>query len=195
MESATSLNYLKALSQSQEPTITWTIPCLRNNPPTEEDILVARAIGAFSDSPATFEWFKVRGYTLFVRDVVCSEKTFRPRKPSEGSCQADYPFPHHNVWRPNVDVDDRVWPSFVRGHASIFTFTQLILTMSQGKSWFAEDRQGRHVVINLVPEGSDELRVYELLKEQSYKTLQDVCLLPVLDILTLGKFRFVVLPR
>ncbi|KAJ3518224.1 hypothetical protein NMY22_g13793 [Coprinellus aureogranulatus] len=47
--------------------------------------------------------------------------------------------------------------------------------------------QDRHVVINIVTEGSDELRVYEFLRKQTLETLRDVCLLPVLDILALGR--------
>ncbi|KAJ3504641.1 hypothetical protein NMY22_g17852 [Coprinellus aureogranulatus] len=157
--------------------ITWAIPFHPEDHSEEELDRIHTAICEFSDSPATFEWFKVRGYTLFERnrDLVSElnpfPRSFSPRVPTNRATRAEYPFPHHN--RHPLEKQDR----------------------EKGKIWFAQDSQGRHVVINLVPAESDELRVYEFLREQTIETMKSACIIPVLDILSLAHCHFVVMPR
>lgn len=70
----------------------------------EEFLQYSTAIAGFTDAPATFEWFKARGYTLFERDTEFSNEqdpfpqSFLPRMPAERSAGANYPFPHHMRW-------------------------------------------------------------------------------------------------
>ncbi|KAF9553087.1 hypothetical protein CPC08DRAFT_698058 [Agrocybe pediades] len=60
---------------------------------------------------------------------------------------------------------------------------------------FAQDRQNRHVAIKLVRLGTDECRILEFIKEQPLDTLKENCVLPVLDILPIDGFCFVIMPR
>ncbi|KAJ3535293.1 hypothetical protein NMY22_g6551 [Coprinellus aureogranulatus] len=159
--------------------ITWDLPLALTNLTDEEVLRIKSAICEFSDSPATFEWFEERGYILFKRDAEDAEEedpfpeTFSPRLPSERSGRAEYPYAHYDL---RSEQEEGRFTSF-------------------GKIWFAHDSQNRHVAICLVPENSDELRVYEVIRAQTLETLRDVCLLPALDILPLSQYRFVVMPR
>ncbi|KAJ3515516.1 hypothetical protein NMY22_g14434 [Coprinellus aureogranulatus] len=72
-------------------------------------------------------------------------------------------------------------------------FVSLPLTDPYSASSY--NSEGRHVAIKLVPQNSDELRVYELIRRQSLETLERVCLLPVLDMLFIPRYCFVVMPR
>ncbi|CAA7268460.1 unnamed protein product [Cyclocybe aegerita] len=70
-----------------------------------------------------------------------------------------------------------------------------ILGTGGGKVAFAQDTQFRHVAIKLVPEGTDELRILQLLSRQSPQTLRENCLIPVLGFLPIKGFWFVIIPR
>ncbi|KAJ3525162.1 hypothetical protein NMY22_g10690 [Coprinellus aureogranulatus] len=169
-------------------TIPWTVtyPFSEENLSPEEFQELSITIGEFTDSPSTFEWFKKRGYTLFQRDTKMARgddrypRFFCPQietpRPEGNYAHAVYPFPHQSYLREGAEEVNWV-------HARM------------GKIWFAQDSQGRHVVMKLVPQNSDELRVYELIRKQSFETLERVCLLPVLDMLFVPGYCFVVMPR
>ncbi|RXW23104.1 hypothetical protein EST38_g2731 [Candolleomyces aberdarensis] len=134
----------------------------------------------FWDTESTFLWFKSRGYTLYqaVRtDPTClyydpTSSTTLPRIPSERIVNASYPWPHH---------DD-----FLNREAEQYS----------GNVVFAQDDLGRHVAIKLVPEDdSDELKLYQIIKQESLETLKENRILPVLDLLPVPGYCFVVMPR
>ena len=60
---------------------------------------------------------------------------------------------------------------------------------------FAQDDLGWHVAIKLVPDHSDELRIYQMIKAEPVETLEENCILPVLDLLPVPGYWFVVMPR
>ncbi|KAJ3538641.1 hypothetical protein NMY22_g5082 [Coprinellus aureogranulatus] len=160
--------------------ITWKLPFKEGEHSPEKVGQAKAAICAFSESPATFEWFKEHGYTLFRMnregplDGAPFSQSFSPREPSQSnrSARAEYPFPHHNRYPRCTTEEEDLLGSFVGVlHPPFFRL---------GKIWFAQDGQGRHVVLTLVPENSHELHVYELLKAQTFETLQKHPVFPYL---------------
>lgn len=67
----------------------------------------------------------------------------------------------------------------------------------KGSVCFAQDREGRHIAIKLVPADAetDERKIYQFLHTQDQKVLEENCVLPVLDILLFNEHCFVVMPR
>jgi len=65
----------------------------------------------------------------------------------------------------------------------------------QPKVLFAQDGQNRHVAIKIVRANSDEYRILRFLKEQNLETLQESCVIPVLDLLPADGFWLAVMPR
>lgn len=172
--------------------------CLdRENPP-----------GAINDSISislqvpTFLWFKARGYTLYRperSEPIWSEPGSWPLDPkiypripdSRSFVNANYPWPSHD------DI------GFVRAaDQKCVCFypienIELLLTpkIAQGNVVFAQDELGRHAAIKLVPDDTDELKIYQMLKKESLETLKENCVLPVLDLLPIPGYWFVVMPR
>jgi hypothetical protein len=60
---------------------------------------------------------------------------------------------------------------------------------------FAQDTQGRHVAIKLVLDNSDEYRIMCFLREQELDTLQENCIIPILDLIRFNGFWAAVMPR
>ncbi|KAF9560143.1 hypothetical protein CPC08DRAFT_690409 [Agrocybe pediades] len=136
---------------------------------------------AFWNSQNTFEWFQKRGYTLYKPqdEDVCLSRTFIPRLPFvEDIHEGEYPYAAYDG-RPARS--DETFP--LRAYEA------------RGKVVFAQDTQNRHVAIKLVRLNTDEHRIYEFLKEQPVDLLKENCVLPVLDILPIKDFCFVVMPR
>jgi hypothetical protein len=60
---------------------------------------------------------------------------------------------------------------------------------------FAQNIQGRHVAIKLVLDDSDEYRIMCFLREQDLDTLQENCIIPILDLMRFKGFWAAVMPR
>lgn len=81
--------------------IPWEFPFSEDDLSDDERLRMMTVVGEWTDSPATFEWFRARGYTLFQRNTTYAREDFPypsdfiPRLPYPPSEQADYPFPHH----------------------------------------------------------------------------------------------------
>ncbi|PPQ88398.1 hypothetical protein CVT25_011277 [Psilocybe cyanescens] len=132
---------------------------------------------AFWDAPSTVQWFRERGYTLYerqpyeVEDQV-SFATFPSVTPEEGS-PAEYPYAHY-------DLDSK---------------TPLRTYVERGKVVFAQDSLNRHVAIKVVKANTEELAILHFLKRQDQNILKENCIIPVLEILSIEGFSFVVMPR
>ncbi|KAF8909770.1 kinase-like domain-containing protein [Gymnopilus junonius] len=126
----------------------------------------------FWDSPTTIQWFRERGYTYTSR---ISDPDPRPTTPEPFGelYEAGYPYAYYDS---SGDVPLGA------------------LDMS-GKVVFAQDSGGRHVAMKLVRDGTDEYRVLRFLSQQSLETLKANCILPVLDLIPIDGFWFVVMPR
>ncbi|PPQ78844.1 hypothetical protein CVT25_010630 [Psilocybe cyanescens] len=130
----------------------------------------------FWDSPSTAQWFKGHGYTLYQR--VNNSAVLRPTFPSEfDSNNADYPY------------------AYCDSETSRSNEQPLEVYESRGKIAYAQDSLNRHVVIKIVPAGTEEYRILRFLNEQKLETLKDNCVIPVLDLLPVEGFWFVVMPR
>ncbi|KAG2006966.1 other/AgaK1 protein kinase [Coprinopsis cinerea AmutBmut pab1-1] len=138
----------------------------------------------FWDAPNTVEWFQQRGYTLYARfnmdpkdqtkpDPSCTA----PRLPSRHESNGQYPYAFYDDFKMEEDEPD------------------LAAIEESGSLVFAQDQQGHHVAIKLVPNDSDEIRIYELIHARDHETLKEQCTLPVLDILSSTTHSFVVMPR
>ncbi|KAG2006977.1 other/AgaK1 protein kinase [Coprinopsis cinerea AmutBmut pab1-1] len=155
-----------------------------NDYPLEE--IMERSIRRyrFWDSPSTLEWFQARGYTLYERFSLDRKDRTKlhpsltvPRMKSNWDSNGKYPY------------------AFIGEYDRIQEAPDLPAYENMGVLAFAQDQQGRHVVIKLVPNESDELRIYELLRAQDIETLKEYCILPILDILTSTTHSFAVMPR
>lgn len=51
------------------------------------------------------------------------------------------------------------------------------------------------MAIKIVPAGSEEYKVLDSLQQQDLETLKEKCVIPVLDVLPIDGFSFVVMPR
>lgn len=60
---------------------------------------------------------------------------------------------------------------------------------------FAQDSQNRHVAIKLVRADTDEHRILEFVRQHLLNILKENCVVPVLEILPIEGFCFVVMPR
>ncbi|KAJ3506406.1 hypothetical protein NLJ89_g6886 [Agrocybe chaxingu] len=81
-----------------ELTIPFPFPAVVEDDNLNVDILTERY--AFWDSPATFQWFEARGYTLYKRmpteEYALMPNNYTvPRLPSEPFVRAEYPYPYH----------------------------------------------------------------------------------------------------
>ncbi|CAA7268456.1 unnamed protein product [Cyclocybe aegerita] len=163
-----------------ELTIPFPFPIVVEDDNLNVDILTERY--AFWDSPAIFQWFEARGYTLYKRmptgeyDLMPNNYTV-PRLPSEPFVQAEYPHPYHE----NYSAYSK---DYIRCAQD-----------TSGKVVFAQDSQCRHVAIKLVPNDTNEIRILQFLRRQSPETLKEHCLIPILDILPIKGFSFAVMPR
>ncbi|KAF9536586.1 hypothetical protein CPC08DRAFT_677014 [Agrocybe pediades] len=136
---------------------------------------------AFWNSQNTIDWFQKRGYTLYKPEYQddCLSRTFVPRLPFvEDIHEGEYPYAAYDG-RPALS--DETVP--LRAHES------------RGKVAFAQDSRNRHVAIKLVRLKTDEHHIAEFLKTQPLELLKENCVLPVLDILPIDDFCFVVMPR
>ncbi|KAF9553900.1 hypothetical protein CPC08DRAFT_767163 [Agrocybe pediades] len=135
---------------------------------------------AFWYSPSTTEWFEKRGYILY--EPVADDPSMRTMLPklscAEEIYEGEYPFAAYDSTpaRYLPDMPFRAWEF-------------------NGKVMFAQDRQGRHVAIKLVRLETEEYRILEFLRALPLDTLEENCVLPVLDILPIEGFCFVVMPR
>ncbi|KAF4621021.1 hypothetical protein D9613_000107 [Agrocybe pediades] len=135
---------------------------------------------AFWYSPSTTEWFERRGYILY--KPVGDDYPMRMMIPKlaclEEIYEGQYPFAAYDSTpaRYLSDMPLRAWEF-------------------NGKVMFAQDRQGRHVAIKLVRLETEEYRILEFLRDLPLDTLEENCVLPVLDILPIEGFCFVVMPR
>ncbi|KAF9563628.1 hypothetical protein CPC08DRAFT_632647, partial [Agrocybe pediades] len=137
----------------------------------------------FWTSETTIEWFEKHGYTLYIYkpeyDDELFPQTFIPKFPrGEKTYAGEYPFAAYD-FTPGLYVQD----------------VPLRACLQRGKVMFAQDRQYRHVAIKIVRLETDEYRIYEFLKDQPLETLEANCVLPILDILPINGFAFVVMPR
>ncbi|PPR06492.1 hypothetical protein CVT26_004581 [Gymnopilus dilepis] len=130
---------------------------------------------SFWDAPTTISFFKKRGYILYERL-------------SEGGCGTVPIIPSAE------DFVEGIYPyaSYDNRHKSDYP---LLAEEIRGKVAFAQDVLGRHVAIKLVRDGTDECRVLRFLQEQRLETLQENCVIPVLEVLPTEGFCFVVMPR
>jgi hypothetical protein len=71
------------------------------------------------------------------------------------------------------------------------------LTCHQGKVVYAQETRDPllHVAIKLIVTDSEEHRILLFLQSQGMEVLNENCLIPVLEILSNGRFSFVVMPR
>ncbi|PPQ82692.1 hypothetical protein CVT25_009422 [Psilocybe cyanescens] len=156
--------------------------------PGKPGIFIERA--AFWDSPTTAQWFKDRGYILYRRLEDENYDIGFDSVPSIAPTawgQAEYPYAHYDL-ESSDEVPLRVSDTEV--HES----EALKLSIS-GKVFFAQDSLNRHVAIKIVRADTDELKIFDFLKLQSLATLEENCVIPVLDILPADGFSFVVTPR
>ncbi|KAF4610649.1 hypothetical protein D9613_007165 [Agrocybe pediades] len=138
---------------------------------------------AFWSSQNTIEWFEMHGYTLYtLGDKDSSGWTTVPTLTfAEAVCEGEYPYATYDgTPAPVTEFTDTV---------------PLRAYEANGKVVFAQDDQNRHVAIKLVRLGSDEHRILQFLRDQPLDTLKENCVLPVLDILPIDGFCFVVMPR
>ncbi|PPQ86327.1 LOW QUALITY PROTEIN: hypothetical protein CVT25_005628 [Psilocybe cyanescens] len=131
----------------------------------------------FWDAPSTVQWFQDRGYTLYQREPYevyneVSLATFPSKPPEEGS-SAEYPYAHY-------DLDSE---------------NPLRTNEYRGKVVFAQDSLNRHVAIKVVRANTEELAILHFLKQQDLDTMRNNCIIPILDILPIEGFSFVVMPR
>ncbi|KAF9562453.1 hypothetical protein CPC08DRAFT_687690 [Agrocybe pediades] len=128
---------------------------------------------AFWDAEDTVLWFKQRGYTLYKRmDVNASYVV--PSLPSAEVGLDEYPYSYYE----NDTSSPRIVPLRAYGEVAL-----------------AQDSKNRHVAIKIVHQDSDEHRILEFLRNQDLETLKEHCVVPVLDILSIKGFCFVVMPR
>ncbi|KAG2006965.1 other/AgaK1 protein kinase [Coprinopsis cinerea AmutBmut pab1-1] len=177
---------MSSATMSSPLVVPFAYPDPRGNNYDEWSEIVERALGRyrFWDAPTTVEWFQARGYTLYERfnmdpkdqtapDPSCTGPRMKRGYESSGQ----YPYAYYDDFKLDEDELD------------------LVACEQSGSLVFAQDEQGRHVAIKLVPNGSDELRIYELIHAQDVESLKEHCILPILEILRSTTHSFVVMPR
>ncbi|KAF7760598.1 hypothetical protein Agabi119p4_11274 [Agaricus bisporus var. burnettii] len=134
---------------------------------------------AFWDSPSTVEWFRDRGYALYVHNDLARDQPWysEPTLACEHSCEMQYPYSHYG------SEESMKAP--------------LRATDSTGKIAYAQEiyDPSHHVAIKLIVTDSEEHHILQFLHLQGIKILKENCLIPVLDILSNGPFSFAVMPR
>ncbi|XP_006455020.1 hypothetical protein AGABI2DRAFT_180241 [Agaricus bisporus var. bisporus H97] len=125
---------------------------------------------AFWDSPSTMEWFRERGYALYVHNDLAREQPWysEPTLACEHSCEMQYPYSHYG------SEESMKAP--------------LRATDSTGKIAYAQEIHdpSHHVAIKLIVTDSEEHHILQFLHLQGIKILKEICLIPVLDILSNG---------
>lgn len=151
----------------------------------------------FWDSPETIQWFKNHGYTLYQRVVDGSIDFSRaaPSLPFKEFQEADYPYAYHDTEMIAKSTKPLAVYDFIVCHCLIASHTGIHSNRLQGKVVFAQDSQNRHVAIKIVPDNSDEYSILRFLKEESLDVLRENCVIPVLDLLSIKDFWFVIMPR
>ncbi|KAF7760335.1 hypothetical protein Agabi119p4_11011 [Agaricus bisporus var. burnettii] len=133
---------------------------------------------AFWDSPTTLEWFRRRGYTLYVRNELTDQPWYsEPLLGCEHSSEMQHPYPHYGTEEGSE--------------------TPLRALDLSGKIAYAQETHdpSHHVAIKLIVTDSEEHRILRFLQSQGMEAVKENCLIPVLDILSNGPFSFVVMPR
>ncbi|KJA20120.1 hypothetical protein HYPSUDRAFT_43473 [Hypholoma sublateritium FD-334 SS-4] len=134
----------------------------------------------FWDAPATVHWFSARGYTLYKRVYYEDSPTewTVPSLPFDDVLESNYPYAGYDTATPYANAQP------------------LRTAELNGKLAYAQDTELRHVAIKAIFDDSEEHRILRYLRTQSLDTLEENCILPVLDILPYGKnLCFVVMPR
>lgn len=135
---------------------------------------------AFWLDQSTQDWFKEKGYILYKKASQSEEEPPLPQLPDDDFVAGEYPYAFHSNFSMNG--------TFKRPPREPVGFYP-------GTIHYAQDTRGRHIVFKLVTEGTDELRIYEMLYKESHQTLRENCVIPVLDILSIKGYRFVAIPR
>ncbi|XP_006457401.1 hypothetical protein AGABI2DRAFT_123271 [Agaricus bisporus var. bisporus H97] len=134
---------------------------------------------AFWDSPSTLEWFRQRGYRLYVHNELAQDQPWysEPTLGCEHSYEMQYPYSHYSS----------------EGNSN----TPLRAIDFTGKVVYAQETNdpSHHVAIKLIVTDSEEHRILQFLHSQGLEVLKENCLIPVLNILSNGPFSFVVMPR
>ncbi|PPQ88578.1 hypothetical protein CVT25_009958 [Psilocybe cyanescens] len=145
----------------------------------EEDDSISRL--DFWNSPSTAQWFNYHGYTPYQR--VGDSSFIYPTFPSE----CDF----NNAGHPYAYYDTKLGGP---GLQPLRTYESRLI-FRKGKIAYAQDSLNRHVVIKIVPLESHEYRILRFLHQQRPETLKENCIIPVLDMLPIEGFCFVVMPR
>ncbi|EKM77482.1 hypothetical protein AGABI1DRAFT_108013 [Agaricus bisporus var. burnettii JB137-S8] len=138
---------------------------------------------AFWDSPSTINWFRQRGYTLYVRNEFADQPWYsEPALGCKHPSEMQYPYPYYGS-EENSKTPLRA--------------LDLSATCQQGKIAYAQEIHdpSHHVAIKLIVTDSEEHRILYFLHSQGMEVLKENCLIPVLNILSNGSFSFVVMPR
>ncbi|KAF7760601.1 hypothetical protein Agabi119p4_11277 [Agaricus bisporus var. burnettii] len=134
---------------------------------------------AFWDSPSTLEWFRQRGYTLYVRNELAEGQPWysEPALACEHLREMHYPYPYYGSEENSK--------------------TPLRALDLSGKIAYAQETRdpSHHVAIKLIVTDSEEHRILQFLQSKGVEILKENCLIPVLDILLNGPFSFAVMPR
>ncbi|KAG6849971.1 hypothetical protein H0H93_003160 [Arthromyces matolae] len=148
------------------------------------DQLVARRRIAWWDSSRTRSWFLENGYVLYQRSS--TEGDFAvDMYPLDGE-QRDtaFPFAHHGAGGYRSMWNDD-FPNFYGRGTEV------------GNIAYAQDREGRHVVIKAILSGSEEARVLEFLHRQGVPSSIDDFhhIMPIVDFLAHEGHWLAVMPR
>ncbi|KAF9000479.1 hypothetical protein BDQ17DRAFT_1245556 [Cyathus striatus] len=134
----------------------------------------------FWTSVTTKEWFALRGYRLY-DDIYSSFgdfEAYRPTAPSDEVPLSEYPYPYayhsKHAETNNAAMDGHQYGTRI---------------------FYAQDTESRHVIIKFLRSDSDEYRVLRLIHETDIHSLEQACVLPVLDLLQLGNHWLSVTPR
>ncbi|PPQ86316.1 hypothetical protein CVT25_005617 [Psilocybe cyanescens] len=165
------LQSLIGVAEKQQASIQITFPLV----PGQDGDFSERQV--FWDSPATIQWFKAHGYTLY-RRVDDSFTTYPVISAlNVATTEANYPYACYDLGGPEAMSE--------LPRADEYT----------GKVAFAQDSLNRHVAIKIVRAETDEYRILHFLSQQKLETLKENCVIPVLDLLPIEGFWFAVMPR
>ncbi|XP_006455018.1 hypothetical protein AGABI2DRAFT_120971 [Agaricus bisporus var. bisporus H97] len=166
-----------SLSNSVLPLMENTIPISFPFPLQDNDNADLNERIAFWDSPSTLEWFRQRGYTLYVRNELAEGQPWysEPALACEHLREMHYPYPYYG------SEENSKTP----------------LPFKQGKIAYAQETRdpSHHVAIKLIVTDSEEHRILQFLQSKGVEILKENCLIPVRDILLNGPFSFAVMPR
>ncbi|KAF6763237.1 other/AgaK1 protein kinase [Ephemerocybe angulata] len=160
------------------------------NPFSSHDTLPKRRF-QFWDDDRTVKWFQARGYILYTRPS-------NTKHGSEASVTESNPY----LTVPSVPEDEPFVPAvypYACHDDSTSDPSEIARGIEErkGSVCFAQDREGRHVTIKLVPADArtDERKIYQFLHRQDIQVLEENCVLPVLEMLHFNEHCFVVMPR